>query len=106
MRHRDGPSPRSDLKKMSFCFYLDAKKALEYGLIDAILAGQLSVPKPAGIEMGEAGERPDAGRLDGDEPADAEAPAVRLAMRATGGAGTAGGAGAACEGGGLGGGSV
>src|SRR5712691_5384950 len=77
-------------------FYLDAKKALEYGLIDAILAGQLSVPKPAGVEMGEAGERPDAGRLDGDEPADAEAPAARLAMpetREAGGAGTAGGAG-------------
>src|SRR5260221_8454516 len=44
-------------------FYLDAKKALEYGLIDAILAGQLSAPKPVGVEMGDAGERPDADRL-------------------------------------------
>jgi ATP-dependent Clp protease, protease subunit len=74
-------------------FYLDAKKALEYGLIDAILAGQLSAPKPTGVEMGDAGERPDAGRLNGDEPAEVEAPAARLAMPETGGAGKAGGEG-------------
>ncbi len=28
-------------------FYLDAKKALEYGLVDAIVAGELPEPKPA-----------------------------------------------------------
>jgi ATP-dependent Clp protease protease subunit len=28
-------------------FYLDAQKALEYGLIDAIVAGELPAPKPA-----------------------------------------------------------
>ena len=27
-------------------FYLDAQKALEYGLIDAIVAGELPAPKP------------------------------------------------------------
>jgi len=80
-------------------FYLDAKRALEYGLIDAILAGQLSAAKPTDVEMGDAGERPDAGRLNDDEPADAEAPAAPLAMRETGGTGTAGGAGTAGEGG-------
>jgi hypothetical protein len=28
-------------------FYLDAKSALEYGLIDAVVAGELPEPKPA-----------------------------------------------------------
>jgi len=38
-------------------FYLDAQKALEYGLIDAIVAGELPEPKPAPVvgDMGEAG---------------------------------------------------
>ena len=31
-------------------FYLDAQKALEYGLVDAIVAGELPEPKPATIE--------------------------------------------------------
>ncbi|HUR34541.1 MAG TPA: ATP-dependent Clp protease proteolytic subunit [Vicinamibacterales bacterium] len=31
-------------------FYLDAQKALEYGLIDAVLAGELPLPKPATLE--------------------------------------------------------
>src|SRR5436309_4821735 len=42
-------------------FYLDAKKALEYGLIDAIVAGELPEPKPVPVvgDMREAGaERP------------------------------------------------
>src|SRR5947208_13740040 len=42
-------------------FYLDAQKALEYGLIDAIVAGELPQPKPApvGLHMRAAGgERP------------------------------------------------
>ena len=30
-------------------FYLDAQKALEYGLIDAIVAGELPAPKPAAV---------------------------------------------------------
>ncbi len=30
-------------------FYLDAKSALEYGLIDAVVAGELPEPKPAAI---------------------------------------------------------
>ena len=32
-------------------FYLDAQKALEYGLIDAVVAGELPRPKPADGEM-------------------------------------------------------
>ena len=35
-------------------FYLDAQKALEYGLIDAVVAGELPEPKPAGREQGRA----------------------------------------------------
>src|SRR6476660_4035215 len=31
-------------------FYLDAQKALEYGLIDAVVAGELPEPKPAVLE--------------------------------------------------------
>jgi ATP-dependent Clp protease protease subunit len=31
-------------------FYLDAPKALEYGLIDAIVAGELPEPKPVGVK--------------------------------------------------------
>jgi hypothetical protein len=34
-------------------FYLDATKALEYGLIDAVLAGELPAPKPVAIETRE-----------------------------------------------------
>ena len=29
-------------------FYLDAASALEYGLVDGIVAGQLPAPQPAG----------------------------------------------------------
>src|SRR5581483_10634277 len=32
-------------------FYLDAQKARDYGLIDAIVAGELPEPKPAVVEM-------------------------------------------------------
>jgi ATP-dependent Clp protease protease subunit len=40
-------------------FYLDAKKALDYGLIDAIVAGELPEPKPLEREDGkDATERP------------------------------------------------
>jgi ATP-dependent Clp protease, protease subunit len=31
-------------------FYLDAQKALEYGLVDAVVAGELPEPKPAVLE--------------------------------------------------------
>ena len=34
-------------------FYLDAQKAQEYGLIDAVVAGELPEPKPAVVEMKE-----------------------------------------------------
>jgi ATP-dependent Clp protease, protease subunit len=34
-------------------FYLDAQSAREYGLIDAIVAGELPAPKPAQLEMRE-----------------------------------------------------
>jgi len=32
-------------------FYLDAQRALEYGLVDAIVAGELPEPKPAPVEV-------------------------------------------------------
>ena len=35
-------------------FYLDAQKALEYGLVDAIVAGELPEPKPASLETMDA----------------------------------------------------
>ncbi|SRR5712692_8668896 len=39
-------------------FYLDAQKALEYGLIDAVVAGELAEPKPVAVELTEIGEGP------------------------------------------------
>jgi ATP-dependent Clp protease protease subunit len=35
-------------------FYLDAPRALEYGLIDAVLAGELPEPKPVAVESRDA----------------------------------------------------
>jgi Clp protease len=35
-------------------FYLDAQNALEYGLIDAVVAGELPEPKPAPVDAKEA----------------------------------------------------
>jgi hypothetical protein len=35
-------------------FYLDAQGALEYGLIDAVVAGELAQPKPVQAETGDA----------------------------------------------------
>jgi ATP-dependent Clp protease protease subunit len=35
-------------------FYLDAQKALEYGLVDAVVAGELPEPKPAALDAVEA----------------------------------------------------
>jgi ATP-dependent Clp protease, protease subunit len=32
-------------------FYLDAQSALDYGLIDAVVAGELPAPKPAQVEL-------------------------------------------------------
>ena len=58
-------------------FYLDAQKALEYGLIDAIVAGELPEPKPVPVvvDMREAGaERP--APVDVNAPRE-EAPAAR-----------------------------
>jgi ATP-dependent Clp protease, protease subunit len=36
-------------------FYLDAKSAVEYGLIDAVVAGELPEPKPVPVDAKEAG---------------------------------------------------
>jgi ATP-dependent Clp protease protease subunit len=76
-------------------FYLDAKKALEYGLIDAILTGELSVPKPDSGEARDAGERHETIHRNGGESPGAETPASTLAMRETGEAEEAGGTGKA-----------
>ncbi len=37
-------------------FYLDAKKALDYGLIDAVVAGELPVPEPKPVDAKEAAD--------------------------------------------------
>ena len=57
-------------------FYLDARKAMEYGLIDGVVAGELPEPKPLEnnrdvVERGSDrnGERPEAPRLAVLEPA-------------------------------------
>src|SRR5215471_10224496 len=37
-------------------FYLDAQSALDYGLIDGVVAGELPEPKPAAVELREVGD--------------------------------------------------
>jgi ATP-dependent protease ClpP protease subunit len=39
-------------------FYLDAQSALEYGLIDAVVAGELSEPKPSVVELRDVASEP------------------------------------------------
>jgi len=39
-------------------FYLDAQNALEYGLIDAVVAGELPAPKPSVVELREVSSEP------------------------------------------------
>jgi len=56
-------------------FYLDAQGALDYGLVDGIVAGELPAPKPAVVEVHEApsdGSQP--ARLNLVEPAAKEHP--------------------------------
>src|SRR5690242_983628 len=56
-------------------FYLDAQGALDYGLVDGIVAGELPAPKPAIVEVHEAaseGSQP--ARLNLVEPAAKEHP--------------------------------
>src|SRR5947208_9926560 len=51
-------------------FYLDAQSALEYGLVDDIVAGELPAPKPAAVEVHEpAADASHAARLNLGEPA-------------------------------------
>src|SRR5437899_11279911 len=54
-------------------FYLDAQKALDYGLIDAIVAGELPEPKPAVVDMKEVSaeepERLSVAAKEADDPA-------------------------------------
>jgi hypothetical protein len=40
-------------------FYLDAQSAREYGLIDAVVAGELPEPKPVPVEMKEPAPVPE-----------------------------------------------
>jgi ATP-dependent Clp protease protease subunit len=74
-------------------FYLDAQKALEYGLIDAIVAGELPEPKPVPVvvDMREASaERP--AQMDVNAPRE-EAPAARESTGTAGRPGRTGGSG-------------
>jgi ATP-dependent Clp protease, protease subunit len=51
-------------------FYLDAQSALDYGLVDGIVAGELPEPKPAVVELHDAAaDGAPAGRLNLVEPA-------------------------------------
>jgi ATP-dependent Clp protease protease subunit len=51
-------------------FYLDAQSALDYGLVDGIVAGELPAPRPVSIEVHEAASEPShAARVDLIEPA-------------------------------------
>src|SRR5256885_2547076 len=52
-------------------FYLDAESALEYGLIDAVVAGELSPPKPAPGELREVVAAPAAASTPPEEVAPA-----------------------------------
>ena len=56
-------------------FYLDAQKALEYGLIDAVVAGELPAPKPAGGDARKAWRQPSRTNAVAAEPV--ELPAAR-----------------------------
>jgi ATP-dependent Clp protease protease subunit len=59
-------------------FYLDAAKALEYGLIDSIVAGELPAPKPVSNDLRDVGsEQPrEAQPQEAPEPARADSPAA------------------------------
>src|ERR671931_270237 len=39
-------------------FYLDARKALDYGLIDAVVAGELPAPRPSLVELSDVSADP------------------------------------------------
>jgi ATP-dependent Clp protease protease subunit len=59
-------------------FYLDAAKALEYGLIDAIVAGELPAPKPATGDLRDisTGQAMEPQPQEVSEPASANTPAA------------------------------
>jgi ATP-dependent Clp protease, protease subunit len=63
-----------DTKRVDF--YLDAGRALEYGLIDQIVAGELPAPRPAPGELREVSAPAPAAPVV-PEPATPEAPAAR-----------------------------
>ena len=64
--------------------YLDAQSALEYGLIDAVVAGELPEPKPVGVEPKDA---PAPIVESAPQPADAEAEAEAAHERSNNGSG-------------------
>ena len=61
-------------------FYLDAESALEYGLIDRVVAGELPAPKPQLVETRDAPATPDTAAV----PAAAEAAMERPVAEETG----------------------
>jgi ATP-dependent Clp protease, protease subunit len=75
-------------------FYLDAQKALEYGLIDAVVAGELPEPKAVDLKEPEPITQTGSRVVEPDIPAAARAPEPEKAGEAgkAGGAGRAGGA--------------
>jgi ATP-dependent Clp protease protease subunit len=75
-------------------FYLDAKKSLDYGLIDAVVAGELPEPKPIDKEDAkDLSDRPGAIPTDGQAQPDIVQPAAAREVETAEPAGKAGGAG-------------
>jgi ATP-dependent Clp protease protease subunit len=66
-------------------FYLDAQSAREYGLIDAVVAGELPEPKPIPLEMKDPVSMPEtvAARERADAPSQAAPPAPPPANEST-----------------------
>jgi ATP-dependent Clp protease protease subunit len=72
-----------DTKRIDF--YLDAQKALEYGLIDAVVAGELPRPKPVDLKesaaVGGPISLPDGSLPDGEAPSLSQPAAARETPR-------------------------
>ena len=72
-------------------FYLDAPSALEYGLIDAVVAGELPEPKPHLVEAKDIAPAPQPLEAARQEEAARERPITRTGQpEQAGGAGKAG----------------
>jgi ATP-dependent Clp protease protease subunit len=69
-------------------FYLDAEKALEYGLIDAVVAGELPLPQTATADIRDIASGSEPSRLDVNEPPAPAEPAAARELSSPGRSGT------------------